>query len=70
MDDAVVLFQKLLKDNNLSVILTKPKVRNLEDGGLLIEQPSLQVAFLPKEVSNEPSTKKVAGKTPKPNESK
>jgi hypothetical protein len=42
---AVQVFQQALVDLNLTVRLTSPKIRNLEDGGLLIEQPALQVTF-------------------------
>jgi len=40
-----ILFNKLLEENNLTAQLVKPKVRYLEDGAILVEQPQLLVYY-------------------------
>ena len=63
---AVELFQKLLTDNNLFVRLTPSKTRELKDGGLLIEQPALQVTFITPEVPATPAQPAVPSETASP----
>ena len=39
------LFQKVMADNNLTATLSKPQVRFIENGGVIVEQPQLLVTF-------------------------
>lgn len=64
--DPVTLLQELLQENNLAVSLSQPHVRYIQDGGVVIEQPQLQVVYadaskLPKE-DNEQSAEKEPAK--------
>ena len=39
------LFNKLLKENKLTVSISTPNVRTIDGGGLIIEKPSLIVGY-------------------------
>ncbi len=45
MDEAATLFQKLLDDNNLTVQLTRPEIKYIENGGVIVEPQKLFVRF-------------------------
>jgi hypothetical protein len=39
------LFQKVMADNNLTATWSKPQIRFIENGGVIVEQPQLLVTF-------------------------
>ncbi len=43
----VDLLQKFLADNHLSIALSKPEVKFIENGGVIVESPQLIVSALP-----------------------
>jgi len=52
MEEAVRLFQKVLDENKLHVELTKPIVKYIENGGVIVEAPQLKVSFMTAEQLN------------------
>ena len=44
-------FQKWLEENNYVATLSIPRVRAVDGGGVLVEQPQLIIDFKPKETS-------------------
>ncbi len=55
MDAAATRFQKVLQENNLTAQLTRPEVKFIENGGVIIEPQRLFIQFTdPKlEVAND-----------------
>lgn len=66
-------FTRLLKENNLTIILSRPNVKYIENGGIIIDQPVAQISFtdpskeitIPakEEVVNEPTTEALGSET-------
>lgn len=71
MESAVDRFQRILDENNLTVVLQDPQIRNIKNGGIIIEAALLSVTFTDpeKEVKDEsakPTTEAISGETVTP----
>lgn len=60
-------FNRIVLENNLSIVFLRPNVKYIENGGVIVEQPQLQVSWLRPPKVDESSAKKVARKTPEQN---
>lgn len=58
MIQAVDLFNQLCADNNLGIQLSKSTVRYIENGGLIVDPPKLQVYYIKPPVEQTPEPEK------------
>lgn len=71
MENPEVRFNRIIKENNLTLALSKPVIKYVDGGGIIVEQSLLQVTFadpnleLKKEApKSEQTTEAVEGETP------